>query len=377
MNILVVTDKLYPDEVGGSCTYAYETITNMCKDNNVDIFTCYPEKSYNDKYFNKCNVYRYFNKRNIIMSSYKLKKILETNKYEKVIFHSALSFFLYYIIRKKIKSKQEIIVVYHGPWHKEAELKFKSTNKFLKLQLVPIMKKIQYFIGNCEEVKLIFLSNYMRQELININPKIENNTYRIIPGGVNKNKFNSCLSKKDAREKLNIDKDDFVIFSLRRLEYRMGLQNVIDILDQVEVNGKKSIKFIIGGKGPYENVLKDKCNKLIKNKCYFKGFIDEEELEFYFKAADIFIVPSIDLEGFGLVILESLAMGLPVIATPQGGMAEMKNKINGLYLSKTLEKEDILDEINNVGNMLSNQDISIDVSKYKWENITNEILKFI
>ncbi|MGJ1065140.1 hypothetical protein ACR77K_02625, partial [Clostridium perfringens] len=89
MKILVVTDKLYPDEIGGSCTYAYETIINMCENDDIDIFTCYPEKSSNNKYFPKCNIFREFKKNNLIKSSKFLKKIIEENKYERIIFHSA------------------------------------------------------------------------------------------------------------------------------------------------------------------------------------------------------------------------------------------------------------------------------------------------
>ncbi|EGT3616926.1 glycosyltransferase family 4 protein [Clostridium perfringens] len=376
MKILVVTDKLYPDEVGGSCTYAYETIVNMCENDDIDIFTCYPEKLSNNKYFPKCNVFREFNKKNIIQSAKSLKRIIEENKYERIVFHSALSFYIYKIIKKKLKWKTKEVMIYHGPWHKEAKLKFKSTKDYKKMLLLPLMKKIQYYIGESSDIKFIFLSNYMRNELININKKIKEKNYKIIPGGVSSSKFDCNITKKEAREKLGLDNSEFIIFSLRRLEYRMGLQNVIKILDRIEVQNKK-VRFLIGGKGPYEKYLKEEAKLLQKNKCDFKGFIEDDELNLYFKAADLFIVPSIDLEGFGLVILESLAMGLPVLATPQGGMAEMKGKLDGYFLSDNIEENSLLEKINELGNTILKNKINIDVSTYSWENISREILEFI
>jgi glycosyltransferase involved in cell wall biosynthesis len=53
------------------------------------------------------------------------------------------------------------------------------------------------------------------------------------------------------------------------------------------------------------------------------GYISEEALPLYYQCADLFVLPSVDLEGFGLVTLESLACGTPVLATRTGANAEL------------------------------------------------------
>ena len=63
MRILVITDKLYPDECGGSCTVAYETIREWQKNNEVDIFTIKKTKTSKDELF-KGKIYRELNKAN-------------------------------------------------------------------------------------------------------------------------------------------------------------------------------------------------------------------------------------------------------------------------------------------------------------------------
>lgn len=377
MNILVVTDKLFPDETGGSCTYAYETAVNLKKlNNNVDIFTSYPNKAYNDNLFSGINLYRYLNKKRLYKSSLKLANVINNRKYEYIIFHSAISWFIYYLAKRKIQYKIKKIGIFHGPWYKEAKLKYKSKKQYYKLAIVPIMKFIEYMYAS-DVKRFLFLSNYMRNELIEICDKAEKSIYTIIPGGVNIDKHKRLFSKLEARKILNLSSNDFIIFSLRRLEYRMGLHNAIDSLDDINIENK-NVTYIIGGKGPFEYELKKRAQNLKKSKCMFEGFIPEDKLNLFFCAADLFLVPSIDLEGFGLVILESLAMELPVLATPQGGMKEYGNEIKGLFLTKGFLSKDISEGINKVYQEISKTDFScLEISSYDWSNITYQINRFL
>lgn len=377
MNILIVTDKLFPDEAGGSCTYAYETAINLQKlNNNVDIFTSYQNKVCNDKLFYGINVYRYLNKKRLYQSALQLSNLINAKRYEYIIFHSAISWFVYYLSKHKIRYKIKEVGIFHGPWHKEAQLKYKSKKQYYKLAIIPIMKFIEYMYASNTR-RFLFLSNYMRNELIEICGKAKKNNYAIIPGGVNLEKHKRLFTKFEARKILNLSNNDFIIFSLRRLEYRMGLHNAIDSLDDVNIENK-NITYIIGGKGPFENELKKRAQNLKKSKCIFEGFIPEDKLNLFFCAADLFLVPSIDLEGFGLVILESLAMELPVLATPQGGMKEYGDKIKGLYLTEGFSSKYISDGINKVYSEINSTNFTcLEISLYDWSKITYKINKFL
>lgn len=377
MKILVVADKLYPDETGGSCTYGYYTSTCLVKlGHKVDIFTGYPEKTNNDRYFEKIKLYRYLDKKRIFYSSGKLLKIIKKNQYDVLIFHSIIAWFIYSLIRKKLPKSHLEIAIFHGPWSKEAKLKFISKGHYLKLLIVPIMKLIEYRYTK-QLNNYIVLSNYMKKELKQMNKNTGDKKYMIIPGGVNLDEFTRLYTQKEARKKLNIDENEIILFSLRRLDIRMGLQNAIDSLDKINIQNK-NITFIIGGKGPYESELKKKAENLTKSRCIFAGFIPEEELNQYFCAADIFLIPSLDLEGFGLVILESLAMGLPVLVTPQGGMQEMKGKLKNYYVTDGFSSDDISRKIeaiydNNKFKFIYNYNLQ----KYHWLEITKQIESFI
>lgn len=71
LNILVVTDKLYPDETGGSCTVAYELIQQWQKSCAVDIFTC-PQTSFSDDTVFEGSVFRDLTKINFFTSKNKV-----------------------------------------------------------------------------------------------------------------------------------------------------------------------------------------------------------------------------------------------------------------------------------------------------------------
>jgi glycosyltransferase involved in cell wall biosynthesis len=81
---------------------------------------------------------------------------------------------------------------------------------------------------------------------------------------------------------------------------------------------------MIGGKGPMLEELRARVERQgLENHVRLLGFIPDAELAIAYRAADFTLVPSVALEGFGLVILESWAAGTPVLVTPVGGMPEV------------------------------------------------------
>jgi len=103
----------------------------------------------------------------------------------------------------------------------------------------------------------------------------------------------------------------------------MGLENLIAALPLMEI-GLGNIQLYIGGKGPLREELEALIEKhnLQKN-VELLGFISEEDLLTYYQSADLFVLPTIFLEGFGLVTVEALACGTPVLGTPIAATPEI------------------------------------------------------
>lgn len=141
------------------------------------------------------------------------------------------------------------------------------------------------------------------------------------------------LPRKLAREKLGWPADRRIVFCLRRLTRRMGLDRLVDAWKLV-VSAHPNALLVIGGTGPLRNELEEQVHKNgLGSHVLFAGFVAEEDLPTAYRAADFSVVPSVAMEGFGLVILESLAAGTPALVTPVGGMPEIMRPLEaGLVL---------------------------------------------
>ena len=107
----------------------------------------------------------------------------------------------------------------------------------------------------------------------------------------------------------------------------MGLEALIEAFAQITLQHPDA-KLMIGGQGPLREELEQQVlHAGLSKNVEFLGFIPEATLPVVYAAADLSIVPSSELEGFGLISLESLACGTPVLVTPVGGLPDT---VNGL-----------------------------------------------
>jgi glycosyltransferase involved in cell wall biosynthesis len=192
------------------------------------------------------------------------------------------------------------------------------------------LERIIFFYTNhvifiSREVKKFFLKK------IYVNKK----KYSVIYYGVNLKKFSKCNYKEkiDLKKKLNIDDKTIIIGCVARHVEQKSLDIVIKSFSQyVQQNPKIKAKLIMIGKGHLESELKRLAKDLnITNKIIWIKYTNKINL--YFNIFHIFCLSS-KYEGLGLVLLEALASGIPVLATRSGAIPEIiKNKKNG-YLVK-------------------------------------------
>jgi glycosyltransferase involved in cell wall biosynthesis len=71
------------------------------------------------------------------------------------------------------------------------------------------------------------------------------------------------------------------------------------------------------------------------------GFVSDEDLPLFYRAADVSVVPSVALEGFGLVAAESLAAGTPCLVTPVGGLPEVVGGLSAGLVMKSASVDDM------------------------------------
>ena len=143
-----------------------------------------------------------------------------------------------------------------------------------------------------------------------------------------------------------------VILFVGRLAEKKGVSYLIEAMKEVDA------KLVIVGKGTLETELKRQAQEQ-GSKIIFLGAKTHEELKVIYASADIFVAPSItakdgDKEGFGLVFLEAMASGLPVIGSNSGGIPDIvQNGINGFLT----EEKNAYDIANKINFLLAHQDI--------------------
>ena len=148
----------------------------------------------------------------------------------------------------------------------------------------------------------------------------------IIPCGTDINRFGS-IKQEEARTRLGIDPDAKMIFYIGRFDPRKGIETLVRAVNQSKWHNDKHLNLIIGGgsrPGESDGLERERIEGIVQElglaeKTSFPGRIEDDQLPLYYAAADICVVPS-HYEPFGLVAIEAMASGTPVIASDVGGL---------------------------------------------------------
>jgi glycosyltransferase involved in cell wall biosynthesis len=143
----------------------------------------------------------------------------------------------------------------------------------------------------------------------------------VVPNGVDVKKFESPMpldQRNTLRKEIGLGEWDEVMITTSRLEKKNG---VADIIDSLHFLPEKT-KLLILGTGTLEKSLVSKVrSQNLEDRVIFLGHKPYNEIPLYLKISDIFVRPSLS-EGFGNSFIEAMAAGLPVIATPVGGIVD-------------------------------------------------------
>lgn len=210
----------------------------------------------------------------------------------------------------------------------------------------PSWKK--YLLGKCDQVFAV--SNFTKSKMIQVHGIDETKVIVLnncldpfLPAPFESGKSSSLLNR------YRLTKDDLVLITLTRLsskEQYKGYDNVLYAIRELKITIPQ-IKYILVGK--YDEAEKERVDTLIlslqlQDNIIFTGFIPDDELAAHYSIADLYIMPS-KKEGFGLVFIEAMYYGKPVIAGNKDGSVDaLRNGKFGLLINPD-DREEITNAI--------------------------------
>lgn len=179
---------------------------------------------------------------------------------------------------------------------------------------------------------------------------IEKERVKVVYNGIELEKFKRKISieeKQELKKKYNIKENEKVIMFCGRTVVGKGIKELI--LAFKKIKNIDNAKLLIVGNSAFAKNIKTeydeeliKISEDIKDKIVFTSFVPNDELYKIHNISDIAVVPTIAEEAFGLVVVEAMTSGLPLIVTKSGGIPEIVNNKNAIIVGKD---ENLIDNL--------------------------------
>ncbi len=211
--------------------------------------------------------------------------------------------------------KKRTVYTFHLTQLGELRALQKINNKSATIVVSMMLKKLyliweRYIIRNSS--KLVAISNTIKNELLELGAKPKQ--IEVMPNAVNLENYYRVRPKiiEQLRAKYALNPNTKIIFTIGRLLPRKGFQ---DLIRAVGLFKDENIRLLIAGEGEYKRVLEGLTKNLkTTSRILFLGKVAKEKVKNFYSLADVTIIPSI-YEPFGLVVLEAMACGSPMVCT--------------------------------------------------------------
>jgi len=281
---------------------------------------------------------------------------------------------------------EALVSTVHSTWDGEAEAvkneSFMSLNFNEKIvrSFTWVLKQFEYRLLKRSD-RIIAVSGYTKREILK-NYDIPPWKIRVIFNGVDLEKFKPAKDKAKFKRAFGFNAEDLLILYVGRLYSRKGLPTLISAIPPV-VRKARNVRFLISGKGLLgeEKRLKGYVEKFkVTQNVVFLGYYPDEKLPSLYKAADIFVFPSI-YENMPFAMLEALATGLPIVTTRVGGIPEVIDDGKNGFLINPYDSRELA---NKIIYLIENPKTASEMGllgrrtveeKCNWDNIVKQVLE--
>lgn len=343
------------------------------KGHEVSVFAASANYKTETEKYNNIKVYRYRTNFSVAGGNFSFGLLKNPVKYPTDLIHVHISVPMSDIagLRCAKKKKVPLVVTHHGDLQEDLggviqKMCVYFYNKYLLDKILSradiIISPSEYYINESR-----FLGKY-RDKIV------------VIPNGINVDEFDIGYSKEECRQKLDLPINGEILLFLGGLSPRKGPDILLKAMSKI-LRDIPNAKLVFVGGGMREELEALSKRFGVDEYIKFAGFVEEELKPLYYKAADVFCLPSVmKSEVFPLVLLEASAAGLPMVVSD---LETFKCIIEGGYNGIVTKRGDINNLANAIIYLLENENISEKMGKnarkkvegYSWERIAEETEK--
>ena len=288
-----------------------------------------------------------------------VEQAIKKNNIEFDLIHSHFTWSAGYV-GAKLKEKYDVpfVVTAHG--YDIYDLPFKDEEW---------KEKIEYVLNTADCIITVSNSNLRCIEKLDVDTPV-----KVIPNGFNDEMFNP-VNSEECRKTLNLPIDKKIILTVGNLVEVKGYKYLIEAMSEVVKHRKDVLCLIVGG-GELEHKL-DKQIKSAGLQDYVKlvGGKSHNDIPIWMNACDLFVLPSVR-ESFGVVQIEAMACGKPMVATYNGGSEEIITSEKLGILVESANPSMLADRISfSLNHNWDREIITEYVERFAWKNISDDILK--
>ncbi|KAF5086884.1 D-inositol-3-phosphate glycosyltransferase [anaerobic digester metagenome] len=360
---------------GGTEIAAYNLAVNMAeRGHEIDVFTASIDSSDSVENSEGMKIHRYTTNLKIASANLSLKLMYKPLDENVEIVHAHYNIPLPDLSASRYAKKKNVpfIITYHADAQETGGNFIRNTATALYNRYI-----LDRVLSNADAI--IATSNSYIDEskyLGKYRDKI-----KVVPNGINPEDFEIELSKEECRSKLGLPQNKKIILFFGNVVAYKGP----DVLLKAFAIVKKlypELMLLYVGRGEMQAELQKLSEEMnISGSVVFAGFIEEKSKPLYYHSADIFCLPSVTMaEAFGIVNLEAMACGLPVVSSKLGGIPDIvQNGKNGIIV----EPGDIEALADALKELVENDDLRVKMSSegksmsedYSWTKIAEETEK--
>jgi glycosyltransferase involved in cell wall biosynthesis len=177
--------------------------------------------------------------------------------------------------------------------------------------------------------RILTLSAYMRDEVAALSPGAARRT-EVLPGGVDTDRF----APGEGGVHPATEGADPLLFCARRLVPRTGVLELVRAMPRV-VGARPHVRLVLAGAGALEHDVRTEIEQRgLGDHVQLVGRVSDDDLVRWYRSADLVVVPSQELEGFGLSTAEALACATPVLGTPAGATPELLCEVDPALVTR-------------------------------------------